>query len=395
MNSYGTEVIVAGHICLDIIPNIYEKNEELLIPGKLVEVGQAVHSTGGVVANTGLALHRLGFRVKLMGKIGDDLFGHAILAHLQSQGDLSLGEGMIVIQAEHTSYSIVINPPRTDRTFLHFPGANDTFSSADIQETQLQGARLFHFGYPPLMRKMYEDDGKELVLLIKRVKEQGLTVSLDMARPDPESLAGKADWSSILRRVLPYVDVFLPCFEETLFMLRRNQYDQFLKNSHHGTRPYFTETLLEELTEELLDMGAAIAGLKLGEYGFFVRTTASIERLSQMGPCAPARRMLNNWTDRKLYSTCYEVAVKGSTGAGDCTIGGFLAGLLRGLSLEQTLNMAVAAGACSVEQADATSGIPIWDCLDQRISNGWKKKPLELHLHGWMLESEGNWVEAN
>ena len=74
-------VVVAGHICLDIIP-AFRRNtsapDALFAPGALVEIGQAVLSTGGAVSNTGLALHRLGTPVRLMGKIGDDLFGEAV-----------------------------------------------------------------------------------------------------------------------------------------------------------------------------------------------------------------------------------------------------------------------------------------------------------------------------
>lgn len=111
------------------------------------------------MSNTGLALHRLGLRTKLMSKIGDDQFGKAILDVLGSYGD-ELAGGMIVAEGEHSSYSLVISPPGVDRIFLHCTGANDTFAAEDILTNELQGARLFHFGYPPLMRKMYENEGK-------------------------------------------------------------------------------------------------------------------------------------------------------------------------------------------------------------------------------------------
>ena len=56
----GKKVIVAGHICLDITPVFPEsargKGSEILMPGKLVETKAASVSTGGAVANTGLAM---------------------------------------------------------------------------------------------------------------------------------------------------------------------------------------------------------------------------------------------------------------------------------------------------------------------------------------------------
>jgi len=46
------KVAVAGHICLDIIPSFGSEKrnfENLLIPGKLIVVGQATIATGGAV----------------------------------------------------------------------------------------------------------------------------------------------------------------------------------------------------------------------------------------------------------------------------------------------------------------------------------------------------------
>ena len=63
------EVVVAGHICLDVIPGLTQAPD--LTPGRLVVVGPSAVSTGGPVGNVGLALHRLGVPVRLMGKIGD------------------------------------------------------------------------------------------------------------------------------------------------------------------------------------------------------------------------------------------------------------------------------------------------------------------------------------
>ena len=71
-------IVVAGHICVDIIPawtQTVESISAVFRPGRLTEVGPAMVSTGGAVSNTGIALHRLGVPVRLMGKIGPDLTG--------------------------------------------------------------------------------------------------------------------------------------------------------------------------------------------------------------------------------------------------------------------------------------------------------------------------------
>ncbi|MFL5629506.1 MAG: carbohydrate kinase family protein, partial [Ktedonobacteraceae bacterium] len=70
MPGVSTEIVVAGHICLDIFPTFAEHTSasEMLVPGKLLNVGPAVLAVGGSVANTGLALHHLGVSTRLMGK---------------------------------------------------------------------------------------------------------------------------------------------------------------------------------------------------------------------------------------------------------------------------------------------------------------------------------------
>jgi len=393
----AAEIVVAGHICLDVIPRIHGSNQgqsvaQLLVPGKLVDIGPAHLSTGGAVSNTGLALHRLGFSVKLMGKIGDDLFGKAILSILNGYGE-ALAEGMIVAPHEPSSYTVVISPPGVDRIFLHCTGANDTFTSNDVSRESLKGARLFHFGYPPLMRKMYEDGGAELERLLSGVKTLGLTVSLDLARPDPDSPAGKADWHKILTRVLPYVDVFLPSFEEILYMLHPDKYREL--SELHGTTELLSFAdgpLLSSLSQQLLGMGAALVGIKLGEHGFYLRTTTSKERNSQMGKCGPCSEQMDNWLGRELIAACYKVEAVGTTGAGDCTIAGFLAGLANGLSVEEVLLGAIGVGACNVEQADAVSGVPKWADVQSRIQSGWKQRDVSMSLPGWQYDREyGLW----
>ena len=205
------KVIAAGHICLDITPVFPEKKVsqlgEILSPGKLIQMGEADVHTGGAVANTGLAMKILGADVTLMGKIGKDAFGDMVCNILKQY---NVQGGMIVSETESTSYSVILAVPGIDRIFLHNPGANHTFRASDIPQEALDEAALFHFGYPPLMRSMYEADGEELVRIMKRAKEAGAATSLDMAAVDPDSEAGRADWEKILERVIPYVDFFVP-----------------------------------------------------------------------------------------------------------------------------------------------------------------------------------------
>jgi len=381
-------IAVAGHICLDLIPTITTSVsglDALLVPGKLVDVGPVLMSTGGTVSNTGLALHRLGIPTLLMGKVGDDMFGRAILEIVREK-DKQLAEGMIVSEGEATSYTVVINPPGVDRVFMHCPGTNDTFGSNDVAYDKLESASLFHFGYPPLMQKMYLDNGAELADMFKRVKELDVTTSLDMARPDPASPAGKTDWRAILERTLPFVDIFLPSLDETLFMLDRKKFDSLEQTGEIAA--HVDDGLLHNLSGRLLDMGARIVALKLGDQGIYLRTTDNSSSLMSIGKCAPDNP--DKWVGRELLAPCFKTEVVGTTGAGDCTIAGFLTGFTLGLGPGAVLTAATAVGACNVEKADATSGIVSWREVQQRIINSPQRLPVAVLLEEWSWDESAN-----
>ncbi|HEU0000831.1 MAG TPA: carbohydrate kinase family protein [Ktedonobacteraceae bacterium] len=384
------KVVVAGHICLDVFPALAD-SVELFRPGQTMEAGPMVFATGGPVSNTGLALHKLDVPVRLMGKVGDDLFGQAILQILAARSP-ELADGMIVAPGEASSYSIILSTPSADRMLIHTPGCNATFGVDDVRYAMLEGVQHFHFGYPPLMERMYAANGAELAAIFQRVRAMGLTTSLDLCMPDPESAAGRADWRAILSATLPYVDVFLPGAEEILLMLHRPLFERFAALPD-TVRPlqHITPSLVSEMGQQLLDMGAKIVALKLGERGLYLRT-ANASVLSQMGR---NRVHMAAWADRELWMPCFAVDVVGTTGAGDATIAGFLAGFVHGMSPTLSLKAACAVGACSVEAVDAISGIRSWPQTAGRLANGWPQLPLAFDVAqaGWHWDAEGGvWV---
>lgn len=385
-HSSPPDAVAAGHICLDVIPSLANLApgdfEKAFLPGRLIDVGPVSYSTGGSVSNTGLAMNRLGIRTPLMGKIRDDLFGRAIQQVIAAYGS-DLAAGMIVDPVSASSYTIIVNPPGVDRIFLHCPGANDTFAAGDVRYDLLAQARLFHFGYPPLMKQMYIDDGAQLTDLFQRARATGVTTSLDMALPDPNSPAGRARWPVIIRNTLPFVDIFLPSIEEILFMLRREAYDEMVRRSHGNLLPLVTPDLLEDISQQMIDLGVKIAGIKIGDRGLFLRT-AGQAALDIMGRARPSNTAA--WAGQVMWSPCFQVGVVGTTGAGDATIAGFLCALLRGLGPEDAVNAAVAVGACNVEAADALSGIRTWEQTQARIAGGWMKHTMTVDRPGWHLD---------
>jgi len=350
-------ILVAGHLCLDIIPDLSLGGSlDDLKPGSLSMIGPVETATGGVVANTGLALYRLGQSVRLVAKVGDDEFGKLIYNKFEAV-ESGLGDSLILDSASHTSYTVVLDFPEQDRHFLHHPGANDTLLNRDIPDSAFTDADLIHFGYPPLLASMVANDGKELISLFRRVKSAGMVSSLDMAWVDPSSNAGQVDWPAVLKNILPHIDIFMPSIEEISFMLGETMPSTTLDVEY-----------LRRISQRLLDYGAGIVVLKLGEFGLYLRSSSEMSQLESLERLGQSPQ---DWTDLEIIQPCFKVEEKGSTGAGDSAIAGFLAALCRGSEPEFCLQMAAAVGACKVEAHDALSGLRTWDDTQQRIDAGW------------------------
>ena len=370
MTKDSKKIISAGHICLDITPifpdnRSYKDIASILIPGKLISMDKADVSTGGSVANTGLALKKLGCDVTLLGKVGNDHFGDLIKSIVSSYG----AGGLISDDNSSTSYSVVLAVPGIDRVFLHNPGANDTFSSDDISDEVLSDAVLFHFGYPTLMKNMYENDAKDLVRLFERVKSKGIATSMDMAAIDPGSDAAKADWKKILDDTLAYVDFFLPSFEELCFMLDREKYEKMIASGSDMTDIIDMNKDVSPLAKKCIDMGCKTVVIKCGMRGLFYMTGDS-KAIMDIGQRLKINR--DDWADRSGIQPCFKAKiVRSATGAGDTSIAAFLAALINGRSNSECVRLAAAEGACCVTGYDALSGLKTLDELEQAINDGW------------------------
>ncbi len=368
------KVIVAGHICLDVTP-VFPGNGRMGNVGEIFQPGRLLHMdgvdihTGGAVANTGLAMKILGNDVSLIGKIGDDAFGKIVLDML---GAYQAEKDMIVSAQTSTSYSVVLAIPGIDRIFLHDPGANDTFTPEDLDWQMIAQAELFHFGYPPIMKNMYRDGGRELAAMLQKVKELGTAVSLDMAAVDPASEAGKAGWKEILKATLPYVDFFVPSAEELCAMLDEDLYREWSRRAAGGD---MTEILnMEELHwlgEKVLELGVRVVMIKCGSSGMYFKT-AGAERLKEL--CVSLGLKPEEWAAKEGFEKSFEPeAVLSGTGAGDTSIAAFLTSVMRGEALEEAVQMAAATGACCVAAYDALSGLKPLEQLKEKIRKGWKK----------------------
>jgi sugar/nucleoside kinase (ribokinase family) len=385
------EIVSAGHTCLDIIPAFTLDGEaesltDVLVPGKMINMGPCVVVGGGPVTNAGVSIRRLGVKTELIGKIGDDDFGRMVLQwYEQHEGHFA---GIRVSPGESTSYTIAICIPGIDRFYLHHCGANDTFGFEDMDFDLVNRAKLMLFGYPPWMHRTYDCNGDELTKILRRTRELGTTTALDLSIPDMESAAGRADWKAILQAWTPLTDIMVPSAEEVFFFLHR---EAFLERKA-GLGP--GESVLDHLSvsdvarmgEELVALGTGVAMVKCGHRGLYVRT-ASEDRLRAFGAAAP--KDPGAWADRELWFPVYEEEkFVGALGSGDSAIAGFLSAFVWEHTLESCLRYSNAAGSMNVTVPDGLTWNRGFDDLTRRIESGWARKTMQIDEPGWRFDGE-------
>jgi len=391
VNKKDLEIVAAGHTCLDLIPAFtiegkVDKMTDVLVPGKMINMGNCVVVGGGPVTNAGVSIRRLGVKTELIGKIGDDDFGKQILQwYEEHEGHF---KGMHVVKGESTSYTVAICIPGIDRFYLHHCGANDTFGYDDMDFDLVRRSKLMLFGYPPWMKKIYDNTGAELTKILKKTKELGTTTALDMSLPDVNSPAGKVDWKAILKAWVPLSDIMVPSAEEVFYFLYKEKFLE--KKAKLGPKEsvldHMTVKEISTLGSDLIKLGTAIAMVKCGHRGLYIRT-ADKDRLEKLGAAGCSN--LDNWANRELWFPVYrEEKFVGALGSGDSAIAGFLSAFVRGLTIESCLRYANAAGSMNVTVPDGLSWNKGFDDLTRRIKAGWKTKDLKIDEPGWKKEHE-------
>jgi sugar/nucleoside kinase (ribokinase family) len=225
-------------------------------------------------------------------------------------------------------------------------------------------SRLFHFGYPPLMARMFAEGGAELETMFRRVKGLGVMTSLDMTLPDPQGPAGAVDWRALLARVLPYVDVFTPSLEELLYMLAPDEWAARVADA--GDRDLLEVIPAgrdEELAAEALGLGARIVFLKAGSRGAYLRT----------GEVAGLPLDAAAWTDYRLRVSALPLDAtrfRNACGAGDAAVAGLLLALLRNEGPDAAARLAMRAGRDSLYGVDTTSGLVPWEQMQAADRRG-------------------------
>src|SRR5919199_6146061 len=166
-------IAVAGTIVVDVPAHPVAQMPE---HGGLEAVERIDLYVGGAVANTGMALFRLGVPVGAIGSVGKDSLGRIVVEELSGWAqNLWIHED----ETRPTSATLVLVHPDGERTFISAVGANAGLKEEHLpwEEMIEAGARAIHLGYALLLPGL---DGTPMMRVLERARELELLVSLDI-----------------------------------------------------------------------------------------------------------------------------------------------------------------------------------------------------------------------
>lgn len=297
-------IVIVGSLNMDFVVQM----EKLPVRGETVSGWGFQMLPGGKGANQACAVGRLGGSGKMIGCVGEDVFGGRLKDSLNSAGvDTS---SVQAITGESTGVALINVERGGQNQIVVAAGAN-----ARLSPSQVETAIASQEGGYILMQLESPMETVEAAARLGRA--HGMTTILD---PAPAKPLGPS--------LLGCIDVLTPNETEALLLLGRNA---------------GTISLVEapEVSRQLLGLGPKRVILKLGDKGAWL---ADRERSRHF----PAQR----------------VEAVDATAAGDTFNGALSVALSEGKSIEEALAFANCAAGISVTRLGAQSSIPLREEVD-------------------------------
>ena len=289
-------IVVFGSINIDLVV----RTPRLPAPGETLTGHTFFTAPRGKGANQAVACARLGVPTRMVGRVGDDLFGEQLRASLRSFGVQDDG---VLTTPGPSGVALIAVDDTAENTIVIVPGANGAVSIADIPrlEAVLDGARI--------LLVQLEVPIETVVAAARAAHTRGVTVILDPAPalPLPDELYALAD-------------IITP-------------------NEHEATT--LTGIAVHDdqgaiaAARALIARGARRVALKLG-----------------------ARGALTADAEGEQFWSPFTVTPVDTVAAGDAFNGGLAVALSEGRSFNEAIRWGLAAGALSVTRHGAQPSMP-------------------------------------
>lgn len=289
-------IVVVGSINIDLVASA----QRIPVAGETVAGLDFQTHPGGKGANQAVAIARLGYPVRMIGRTGDDAFGAQLRDGLLDAGvDIS----RIGVSQGSSGVAVIVVAPSGENIIVVTPGANGLVTSADID------ANVETIRRAGMVLTQLEIPLATVEHLAAVCAREGVPMMFD---PAPAC--------ELPPLVLKQTRWFTPNETEAGFYLSSNSSDDSPR----------------EIAKSLLAHGPEAVVLKLGGRGLYLAD----------------RNGLGQQIDG------FRVRAVDTTAAGDAFNGSFATALMLGNSPEESARFAAAAAAISVTRAGAQSSMP-------------------------------------
>lgn len=303
------DVITVGSATVDVfadtssqmikfLSNSNEKDFIAYPSGTKILISKLQFEIGGGGTNTATSFSRLGLKTGFLGKLGDDDNSFKVIHLLEEENISFLGS-----RGGQTGYSIILDSIEHDRTILTFKGSNDELMIEDIDFDKLKTHWLYSSS---MMKTSFET----IKFLFKKLNAEGVNIAFN-----PSSYQVKAGISEL---------------SETLKLCK------------------------------IIVMNKEEAELLLQKQGSVEELAVLIRRFDEQyvvitdGPRGAVCLFKNQFFK---ISPTPDLKVVESTGAGDAFASGFVAGLIKKFSLEDSLKLGMVQAESVIQNKGAKTAL--------------------------------------
>jgi ribokinase len=290
-------VVVVGSINMDLVAF----SERIPAVGETVSGSDFQTHPGGKGANQAVAAARLGYPVRMIGRLGSDAFGDQLREHLTKAG---VDVDAIARSEGPSGVAIIEVSAKGDNSIIVVPGANAQVTPEDID------ANLAVIRDAGIILTQLEIPVETVVHLSSVCEREGVPLILDPApaRALPEKLFQRIDW-------------FTPNETEA---------------AYYAATPKEQELPPSKIAARFLEKGCRGVVLKMGSHGVYL---AASNNPAETIPAFPVRAV-------------------DTTAAGDAFNGAFAVGLMMGKTARESATFAAAVAAISVTRTGAQPSMP-------------------------------------
>jgi ribokinase len=313
MQAAKKPIVVVGSINIDLVAN----TKRIPVAGETVTGQDFQIHPGGKGANQAVAAARLGYPVRMIGRVGDDAFGSQLRTGLETAG---VETASVITTPGCSGVAVIVVAESGENSIVVVPGANAQVTPDDID------ANIDIIRSAGMVLAQLEIPIETILHLASICSQEGVPLMLDPApaRELPNELFQHVTW-------------FTPNETEAAF---------YIGNPAGAANADAKAEALGEIAGSLLLKGIQGVVLKLGSHGAYLASPKGLAERIQPFP----------------------VHAVDTTAAGDCFNGAFAVGLLLGKDPAQSARFAAAAAAISVTRPGAQPSMPVLAEVEQMLA---------------------------